>query len=104
MNAETFWTQVGAYNETTFPIQAILVVAVAILTYLMITKPGAKTDIWMKAFLALAFIWNGVVFFIIFTQNPISTYFRAPLFIILAILFVVDTFKKRTEFRFPEAR
>ena len=39
MNAETFWTQVGAYNEATLPIQAILIVAAAILVYLVFAKP-----------------------------------------------------------------
>ena len=104
MNAETFWTQVGLYNEATLPVQAILIVAAVILVYLVFTKPGAKTDIWMKAFLALAFAWNGVVFFLIFTKNPISTFFGAPLFIILAILFAVDIFAKKTEFRFPDVK
>lgn len=104
MNAEAFWTQVGLYNEATLPIQAILTVAAAILGYLVFAKPSVKTDTWMKAFLALAFAWNGIVFFLIFAKNPISTFFGAPLFIILAILFAVDTFTKRTEFRLPDAR
>jgi len=104
MNTETFWAQVSAYNEATLPVQAILILAAATLTYLVFAKPGAKTDIWMKAFLGLAFAWNGVVFFLIFVKNPISTFFGAPLFIILAILFAVDIFTKRTEFRFPDAK
>jgi hypothetical protein len=104
MNAETFWTQVGSYNKATLPVQAILIVAAVILAYLAFTKPGAKTDIWMKAFLALAFAWNGIVFFLIFAKNPISTFFGAPLFIILAILFTVDIFAKKTEFRFPDVK
>jgi hypothetical protein len=104
MNAETFWTQVGSYNEATLPIQAILIVVAVILTYLAFTKPSVKTDIWMKAFLALAFAWNGIVFFLIFAKNPISTFFGAPLFIILATLFAVDIFAKKTEFRFPDVK
>ena len=104
MNAETFWTQVGSYNEATLPIQAILIVTAVILAYLTFTKPSAKTDIWMKAFLALAFAWNGTVFFLIFAKNPISTFFGAPLFIFLAILFAVDIFAKKTEFRFPDVK
>jgi hypothetical protein len=104
MNAETFWIQVSSYNEATLPIQAILIVAAVILAYLTFTKPSVKTDIWMKAFLALAFAWNGTVFFLIFAKNPISTFFGAPLFIILAILFAVDIFAKKTEFRFPDVK
>ena len=60
MDTETFWTQVGAYNEATFPFQAILVVTAVFLTYLTFVKPSMKTDTWMKAFLALAFAWNTV--------------------------------------------
>ena len=104
MNAETFWSQVAAYNETTWPFQIILMVIATILTTFTFVKPGVKTSIWMKAFLALVFAWNGVVFFLIFVRNPISLFFGAPLFIILAILFVVDIFTKRMEFRFPDVK
>jgi hypothetical protein len=104
MNAESFWTQVGLYNQATYPFQAVLVVAALVLTYLVFAKPGPKTDVWMKAFLAIAFAWNGVVFFLIFAKNPISQFFGAPLFIILAVLFVVDIFTKRTSFRLPEGK
>ncbi|KPJ61586.1 MAG: hypothetical protein AMJ46_00310 [Latescibacteria bacterium DG_63] len=104
MNADTFWTRIAEYNEATLPVQAILVVAAVILAYLAFAKPGAKTDIWMKVFLAIAFAWNGVVFFLVFAKNPIATFFGAPLFIILAILFAVDIFAKRTEFRLPDAK
>jgi len=104
MNADTFWTQVGLFNESTFSIQAILIVAAAILTYLVFAKPSAKTDTWMKIFFALAFAWNGVVFFLIFAKTPISTFFGFPLFIILAILFIVDIFTKKTEFRLPDQK
>ena len=104
MNAETFWSNIGVYNEVTLPFQAFLIITAVILTYFTFAKPSAKTDIWMKVFLAFAFAWNGVVFFLIFVRNPISTYFGAPLFIILAILFVIDIFSKRTEFRLPDVK
>ncbi len=69
MNTETFWTQVGAYNEATSLVQAVLVIAAVVLTYRVFTKPGAKTDVLMKAFLSFAFARNGVVFFLIFVRN-----------------------------------
>ena len=94
MNAETFWTEVSFYNQATLPIQAILTVVAVILTYQVFVKPGVRKDTWMKIFFALAFAWDGVVFFLVFVQNPISTFFGAPLFMILAILFAVDIFKK----------
>lgn len=104
VNAETFWTQVGFFNEATLPVQLMFLIVAVIVTYLVFLKPGEKTDMWIKVFFALAFTWNGVVFFLIYARNPISIYFGAPLFIILAVLFVVDIFKKRIKFSVPDAK
>jgi hypothetical protein len=104
MNTETFWTQVGAYNEATSLVQLGLVIAAIVLTYRVFTKPGAKTDVLMKAFLAFAFAWNGVVFFLIFVRNPISALTGAPLFMVVAALFAGDIFTKKTQFRLPDAK
>jgi hypothetical protein len=104
MSTETFWTQIGAYNEATLPVQVILVIVAAVLAYRVFARPGAKTDVLMKAFLSFAFAWNGGVFFLVFVRNPISTFTGVPLFLIVAILFVVDIFAKKTQFRFPDAK
>jgi hypothetical protein len=102
MDTATFWTQIAAYNETTWPVQAVMTVAAAYLTYRVFARPGARTDVWMKAFLALAFAWNTVVFFLVFVRNPISTFTGVPLFIIVSVLLVVDIFVKKTHFRLPQ--
>jgi hypothetical protein len=104
MSTETFWTQVGAYNEATLLVQVILVIVAAVLTCRVFARPGAKTDVLMKAFLSFAFAWNGVVFFLVFVRNPISTFAGVPLFLIVAILIAVDIFAKKTQFRFPDAK
>ena len=104
MSTETFWTGVGAYNETTLPIQAVMIIAAVILTYLVFAKPGAKTDVWMKTFLSFAFAWDGVVFFLIFLRNPVSMFTGAPLFIAVSVLFAVDIFTKKTKFHLPDAK
>ena len=102
MSAETFWSQVGAYNEATWPIQVVMIVAAAVLTYRVFARPGLETDAWMKAFLAFAFAWNGAVFFLVFCRNPISMLIGTPLFAVVSVLFVVDMFAKKTRFRLPE--
>ena len=102
MSAETFWIKVGAYNEATWPIQVVMIVAAAVLTYRVFARPGLKTDAWMKGFLAFAFAWNGTVFFLVFCRNPISMAIGTPLFVVVSVLFVVDIFCKKTHFRFPE--
>ena len=102
MSTETFWTQVGAYNEATWPVQTVMIVAALYLAVRVFFKPGPQTDAWMKAFLALAFAWNGIVFFLVFLRNPISMAIGTPLFVIVSILFVVDSFAKKTHFSVPE--
>jgi hypothetical protein len=104
MDTAAFWNHVAAYNEATWPVQAVMIVAAAYLTVRAFVRPGPKTDVWMKAFLALAFAWNGIVFFLIFVRNPISMIIGTPLFLIVSILFVVDGFTRRTEFRLPDVR
>ena len=99
---ETFWNQMGAYNEATFPVQIAMIVLAMALTYLVFAKPSNKTNNFMKAFLSFVFAWNGIVFFLIYANNPISTFLGAPLFIIVAILFAVDIFTKKIEFRLPD--
>ena len=102
MSAETFWTKVGTYNEATWPVQVVMIVAALYLTVRVFAKPGLKTDVWMKAFLAFAFAWNGTVFFLVFVKNPISIVIGTPLFVVVSVLFVVGIFTKKTHFRFPE--
>lgn len=104
MSAETFWTRVGTYNEMMWPVQILLTVVAAFLIYRVFARPGARTDTWVKAFLSFAFAWNGVVFFLIFVRNPISTFTGAPLFVVVAILFAVDIFAQKTRFRLPTGK
>lgn len=102
MDTATFWNQVATYNQTTWPVQALIIIAAVYLTYRVFARPGTKTDVWMKAFLAFAFAWNAIVFFLVFVRNPISMFIGVPLFIIVSALFVVDIFAKKTHFRLPE--
>lgn len=101
---ETFWNQIGAYNDATFPMQIIMVVVGIALTFLVFAKPSARANNLMKAFLSFTFAWNAIVFFLIFAKSPISTFFAAPLFIIVAILFAVDIFTKKIDFRLPDVK
>jgi hypothetical protein len=103
VNTELFWTRVGVYNETMWPIVMVMTVAAAFLTYRLFFKPGVTTDVWIKAFLSFAFAWNGIVFFLIYVKNPISTFTGVPLFLVLSVLFAVDIRVQKTHFQLPEA-
>jgi hypothetical protein len=102
-STEAFWTGVGTYNNAMWPISMIMSVAALSLTYRLFSRPGARTDMWIKAFLGFAFAWNGILFFLIYVRNPISTFTGVPLFIIIALLFTRDITAKKTRFRLPEA-
>jgi hypothetical protein len=104
MDTITFWNKVATYNQTTWPIQVLMIIVAAYLTYRVFAQPGSKTDDWMKAFLAFAFAWNGIMFFLVFVRNPISMFTGVPLFIIISALFVVDIFTKKTHFKLPEGK
>lgn len=102
MDTATFWNKIATYNQTIWPIQALMFIVAAYLTYRVFVQPGPKTDGWMKAFLAFAFAWDGVVFFLVFVRSPISMFTGVPLFIIASALFVVDIFARKTHFKLPE--
>ena len=104
MSPETFWIQVSRYNQDTIWIQLVLLIALLILVYRIYARPGFRTDAWLKILFAVLFTWNGVVFFLLYASNPISTYFGAPLFLILSVLFLIDLFTKTTQYHFPEVR
>ena len=100
---ETFWNQMGAYNEATILFQIVLIVLAIILIYLVFVRPTVGANILMKAFLSFAFAWNGIVFFLLYAKNPISTFVGAPLFIIVAVLFFVDIFTNKISFGLPDS-
>ena len=104
MDTATFWNHVAAYNTATWPVQAVMIAAAVYLTYRVFAKQGPATDVWMKAFLAFAFAWDGTVLFLVFIRNPISMAIGTPLFIIVSVLFFVDIFVKKIRFKLPESK
>jgi hypothetical protein len=102
ISTEGFWTQVAAYNAATWPLAVAMTIAAAFLACRVFVRPGARTDIWLKAFLSFAFAWNAIVFFLVYARNPISTFTGAPLFILISLLFALDIWGKKTHFRSPE--
>jgi len=100
--AEKWWDQVGDYNDAIFPIQIILLAAAFVLTLLLFSKPGTRMNKIMKAYLALAFAWNGIVFFLIFGKELPGKFLGIPLFILLAILLAWDLRADRIQLKLPD--
>lgn len=104
MSTETWWNQIGTYNNAIFPMQIIIMIVAIILTYFLFAKPGTKTNKLMKAYLSFTFAWNGIIFFLIFGKELPGIFLGAPLFIIVAILFAWDIFGNKTQLRLPNIK
>jgi len=104
MTTEEFWSQLGTYNAATWPVQIAWIAVAIVVTYLVFARRTAWANTAMKVLLSFAFAWNGVVFFLVFSDGPVYDFFYAPLFIVVAILFAVDIFEKRIEFKLPDRR
>lgn len=93
----------GAYNEATFPVQIAMMIVAVVLTYFVFAKANPRVNTFIKSFLSFAFAWTGIVFFLVFAWSIASAFFSV-LFIIIAILFAIDIFKKKIEFTFPATK
>jgi hypothetical protein len=102
LSAERWWEIIGAYGAGIWPAQAIFFVVAAALVLFLIFKPGKVATALMKLYLALAFGWNGIAFFMILGKDLVGNYFFGSLFTLVAILFAVDLFRGRIQFRHPE--
>ena len=97
---ETFWSQMGAYNTATLPVQTAMMVAAVVLACFVFAKGSARANTLMKLFLSFSFAWNGIVFFLVFAMSIVSVVASA-LFIVVGVLFALDIFEKKVEFRLP---
>ncbi len=102
LTTDTFWNQIGLYNDATLIVQVIMTIVAIVLLIYIFTKPSNRANILMKAFLSFAFTWNAIVFFLIYAEPSPFSYLGAVLFIIISILFAFDIFTKKIEFRFPQ--
>ena len=102
LSAERWWEIIGAYGVAVWPAQAIFFVVAAALVLFLIFKPGKVATTLMKVYFSLAFGWNGIVFFMILGKDLVGNYFFGSLFTLVAVLFAVDLFRGRIQFRHPE--
>ena len=100
--AEKWWGIIGAYGSNIWPAQIIsITIAIALVIYLFV-MPGKKANQFVRIYLSLSFAWIGIVFFIIQGKGLAGNYFFGTLFTVVAILYVLDIFAKKMEFRLPK--
>ena len=98
IDAEVFFNSVSAYNVSIFPMQIVTLVVAVILTYLLLVKPSTAVNKLIKIYLSFTFVWLVFMF-------PFEGFFKIVfglLHLAIAILFFIDIFTGKIEFKFPE--
>ena len=95
LNSEILRNNLEVYNNSIFPMQIIMLVVAMVLTYFLLAKPGSIVNKLMKAYLAFAFAWAGLMFPI----HGFSKVFFIIYYLLLASLFIIDIFRAKTEFK-----
>jgi hypothetical protein len=98
MDAEVFLNNVSAYNVSIFPMQIITLAVAVILTYLLFVRPSTGVNKLIKAYLSLTFVW----FVLMFPFEGVFKIAFGLVHIVIAILFFIDIFTGKIEFKFPE--
>jgi len=98
MDAEVFLNNIGVYNDSIFPMQIITLVVAIILTYLLFVRPSTGVNKLIKAYLSLTFVW----FVLMFPFEGVFKIGFGLVHIVIAILFFIDIFTGKIEFKFPE--
>lgn len=98
IDAEVFFNNVSAYNVSIFPMQIITLVVAIILTYLLFVRPSTIVNKLIKIYLSFTFVW----FVLMFPFEGVFKIGYGLVHIVIAILFFIDIFTAKIEFKFPE--
>jgi hypothetical protein len=102
-----FWAVMEAYGAHISPAQAVLYAAAILITGWLFARPGKTQSLLTKLYLAIAFTWTGVAFYLVLASDmagdSIANYIFGGAFIVVAALFAVDVFRQRMQFRLPAA-
>lgn len=101
LNASEWWAIIALYGETVWPAQIILYLVTIAATLAVLLRPGAAADTIMRAYLALAFGWVSIVFFLLIGHDLAGNLVFTGLFGVVAVLFAVDLVRQRMQFRPP---
>ncbi len=104
ISAEKWWSIMGAYGARIWPTQIVFYL-IAILLAGWLLKPS-RTQSWLtKLYLAIAFAWNGIAFFLLLakgiTGEGYGNYFFGSLFTVVGALFAIDLFRQKMQFSLP---
>lgn len=103
IKASDWWAGLIGYNTALYPLQLVIMAIAAVLTIILIFKPGKIASTAMKLFLSFSMFLNGILFFIVLGTKLVAPlkYVQGGLFIIIGILLAIDIFNSQSELRFP---
>jgi hypothetical protein len=100
-----FWQIMEAYGAQISPAQIVLYIAAILLVGWLILKPGKIQSLFVKLYLSVAFAWNGIAFYFVLARDmaggSYGNYVFGSVFIIVAVLFLVDLFRQKMRFSLP---
>jgi hypothetical protein len=107
ISIEEWLSILTAYSRTIWPAQVIFYLAAILLTGWFLLNPKRVPDTILKLYFVLAFAWNGILWYFTLAKGmageSYSNYFVGALFILVAVLFGVDIFRKKMQFTVPVA-
>jgi hypothetical protein len=97
----------GTYGAKIWPAQVIFYLAAILLVEWILVKPGKLPSFCTKLFLSIAFLWNGILFYLILAKglsgNTYGNYFIGSFFILVSALFIIDLVRQKMQFVLPPA-
>jgi hypothetical protein len=101
---EVFWNQIGNFNNSFLYLHIVwIILSLVILTLHFILKKKV-TNIILKFFLSLTFLFNSIFFFLINTDSPVSKFFYGGLFFAVGLSLFIDIIRNKIIFQFPKQK
>lgn len=101
LDANEWWSIMAMYGQQVWPAQAVLYLIAVVVTLIVLVRPGPLADAAMRAYLALAFGWASIVFFLLIGRDLPGNLVFTGLFGVVSLLFAIDLIRRRMQFRPP---
>lgn len=107
ISKEDFWRVLEGYGAGILPAQFIFYIAAVIIVAWLAIRPGRRSSLAANAFLATAFAWIAVIFYLTLAEGMAGSshgnYIFGAVFIAVSVLFAADLFRGRMRFSIPPA-
>ncbi|HEY9059249.1 MAG TPA: DUF6064 family protein [Pseudobacteroides sp.] len=97
-SAEQFWNVISTYNQQTMWLQIPMVIMLMSLVLMALFIGKEWMQVALKVSLFVVFSWVGIIFFWVYDQSAVGRFFAGPLYILVGVLFLVDSIKKNMVF------